>query len=284
MPDTGLIQFLDWGTGSTVNASIGKVTGGDMTPDSNLQHREGIGANDHIVGGPITLGGNATVQLQSESILSYAIRSGFTSPSLTALSFAGGKQAAGRKHTGCYINTLGLTCSVGEALAASIAWLGTGQDVYTTAATAHSSDVTWEWFTATATIAGSAARQVTSWEISLNNNVEPVWTLDTSTAGQMRLPDALHIGSQEITFKCDVLVQPDATDIGDILGDTLATNSTASLVVKGGTSGTDTMTIALSNLSRKSAAIPFVVGGGLVTYSLEFECKKNASCISITVA
>jgi hypothetical protein len=282
MPDTGLEQFLDWGTATKISASVGKVTGGSLEWDSALQHREGIGAQDSIVGGPIVLGGSFDVILQSEAILDYAFRTGYTSPSMTALCFAGGTTGAGRKQTGAYINTLGLSGSVGEALTASIEWMALTDATYSTAPTAYDTDLTWEWYNATCSIDGQAL-ECQSFEVSLNNNLEPIYSIDAKTDNQKRWPDSLKIGSQEVSVSCDVLTRPGDTTIADIIADSLSTDNTISITYLGGTSGTDTMTIALSNLARVSCSEPFVVGGGLVTYSLQFEAKKDASVFSVTV-
>lgn len=281
--EVGLQQFLDWGTATTISTTCGKVTGGSIDYDSALVHLEGIGAQDSIVGGPVVLGGNFTVALQSEAILAYALRSNYTAPSLTDLCFAGGEMLDGRKHTGAKINTLGLSCSIGEPLVADIAWLATADAAYTDAPKAYDTESTWQWFTGTASI-GSASLQCQSFDIQVNNNCEPVYYLDTSTENQRRWPDAIKIGSQEVTLSVDVLTHQPSTIIADIIADSLASNVTASFTLTGGTSGTDTMTIALTNLARKTAPIPFVVGGGLVTYSMQFEAKKDASVLSITVA
>lgn len=283
MADTGLCQFLDWGTATTINKSAGKVTGGNITYDSALQHREGIGAQDDIVGGPIPFGGSADVTLQSETLLQYALRSAFTSPTLTDLCFAGGKTSDGRKQTGCKINTLSLSCAVSDALQASIAWLATGDAAYSTAPQAYDTESTWEWAGATATIAGSASLQCQDFEVSINNNLEHIFSLDATTENQRRWPDAIKIGSQEVSVSITALTMEHATVPPAVILDDLAQDLTCVFTLRGGTSGTDTMTITASNLARATVGIPWVVGGGLVAYPYTFEAKKDAASISITV-
>ena len=284
MAETGLCQFLDWGASTTISASMGKVTGGSLTYDSAVTHREGIGAQDSMVGGPIPLGGSADVILQSEAIIAYALRSAYTCPTLTDFCIAGGKLADARKQTGCKINTLGLSCSIGEPLSASIEWLATGDAAYATAAQAYDAEYTWEWFTATANVAANSALQVQSFEISLNNNCEHIWTLDTATETQQRLPDAIKVGSQEVTVSVEALVMQHATTPAALIQDTLATNLTCVFTFKGGTSGTDTMTITASNLARATAGVPWTVGGGLIAYPYTFEAKKDAASLTVSVA
>lgn len=283
MADTGLLQFLDWGTADTISASVGKVTGGNLDADSALVHREAIGAQDDIEGGPVPIGGNADLILQDGTLIGYALRSAFTSPSLTALCFAGGDNVDGRKQTGCKINTLRLGCSVGEAATASIAWLGLADAAYTTAAQSYLTDYSFEWYSATASI-NSASLNVTSWEVNVNNNLEHIWHLDTTTENQRRWPDEIKIGSQNVTLGIDCLVHQPSTIINDIIADSLATDITASFTVLGGASKTETLTVSLTNLSRRTAPIPFVVGGGLVSYRMEFEAPNDTDCITVSVA
>jgi len=283
--DVGLQQFLDYGVGASITATCGKVTSGEVGPnDSALVHREGIGAQDDVVGGAVAFGGNQTFTVESELLLAYALRSSFTTPSLTDLTFAGGKNLAGRQHTGAKIDTLALHCAFNEGLTADIAWLATSDAAYATAPKGYNSDKTWEWGGASAVMPDSMNLQVQSWDLNINNNLSLQYYQDTSKSGARRWPDAIHVGSQEVTLRADVLVQPDATIIDDIIGDTLGVALTATLTLLGGTSGTDTMTIALTSLSRKSAPVPLSAGGGLITYSMEWEAKKDASVISISVA
>ncbi len=284
MADTGLGQFLDWGTGTDISYAVGKVTGGSLGPyESALAHREGIGAQDDIVGGPVVMQGDFTVTLQSEALLAYALRSSYTAPTLTALSFAGGNSGDGRKQTGCYINTLGLTCSVGESLTANIGWMGLTDAVYTTEQKSYLTDYTWNWFKGTATI-GGATLECQSFDISVSNNIEPIYSLDAKTTNQMRWPDSLKIGSQELSVTVDCLETQYATIFPALVQDDLAQNNAITFTFVGGTSGTDTMTIALTNLARVSASAPWTVGGGLVSYTYGFEAKKDCACLSISVA
>jgi hypothetical protein len=278
--DSGLVQFLDFGPGS-ITASVGKVTGGTWRGDSAAVHRESIGAQDSIVGGPIPIGGDAEFMVANADLLAYALRSSYTSPSLLALNFAGGVAGDGRTQTGCYINTLRLRGAVGEPLVASIEWLGLTDAAYTAAAQTYLTDTVFEWFTGVVSV-GSASLQTTGFEVSINNNLEHVFTMDAAVADSQRMPDAIHIGSQEVSMSCDVLTRPTSTAWADLLADSLATNIAASFAFTGGTGGSETLTIALSKLSRFTHSIPFNVGGGMVTYPLTFEAPKDSNVVAIT--
>ena len=282
MPDTGLGQHLDWGTASTVNTSVGKVQSASLGKDSALVHRQGVGAQDAIVGGALAPGGSAEFLVQSSALIAYAIRTGYTSPALTALTLAGGTAGDARQQTGCKIDTLGLSCSNGEALQASIAWLALTDEAYTTAAQTYVSGITFEWFTGVVTVAGSTWN-TTSFGIDLANGLEHLYYMDSAPTNPKRLPKAIKIGSSTLTMRCDMLTRPDSTTHTDIYGDTLGITGSATFVLTGGTSGTQTMTITCSNLSRKSVAIPIVVGGALVGYSMDFEAQMDSAHLTINV-
>ena len=284
MANDGLNQFLDWGTGSSITTTAGKVTGGGgMRYESGAQHREGIGAQDEMVGGLVPLGGSFDFIVENEAILAYGLRSSFTTPSLTALTFAGGDRGDGRQQTGCQINTMTLRMRTEEAMTASIDFLSLTDAAYSTTAKAYDTDTPWEWFGAASTIASVSTWEVASWELTINNNLSHLANLDTFTTNQKRWPDSIHVGSQEISFTAEIRVPVFSTVIADIISDSLATNLSASLTALGGTAGTDTMTIALSNLTRISQPIPLFTANNVVTYSVAYEAQKDASNISISV-
>lgn len=282
MPDTGLGQHLDWGTATTVNDCVGKVQSATLGKDSGVVHRQGVGAQDAMVGGKLAPGGSANFFVQTGDLLAYAIRSGTTIPSLTALTFAGGTSGDARQQTGCKINTLGLSCSIGEPLSAAIAWFALTDAAYTTAPQTLETGTTFEWFTGVVTIDG-AAWNTQSFGVDLNNNLEQIYYMDSAPVNSMRLPKAIKIGSSSMTVKADMLTRPSSTMHSDVYADTLDTDTSATFVLKGGTSGTQTMTITCSNLARKSFAIPLVVGGALVGYSMDFEAKMDSAHLAIAL-
>lgn len=283
MPDTGLLQHLDYGTATTVNTTVGKAVSASLGKDSGLVHRQGVGAQDAIVGGKLAPGGSAEFNIQAGTLINYAIRSGTTTPALTALTFAGGAVGDARQQTGCKLNTLGLSCSIGEPLNASISWLALTDAAYTAAAIAYEAGITFEWFTGVVTVGGTAWN-TTSFGIDLNNNLEHLYYMDSAPTNSMRFPKAIKIGSSSLTVRCDMLTRPGSTMHTDIFGDTLAQNTSAVFVLKGGTSGTQTLTLTCSNLARKSFTIPIVVGGALVGYSMDFEAVMDTAHFTAVVS
>ena len=171
--DTGIVEFLDWGTTSSITASVGKVTGGTIVGDSAAVHREAVGAQDKVTGGGIPYGGDCTFMAANYDLLTYAVRSAYTSPSLTDLTFAGGVSGYARQQTGCQINTMDLSCAIGEPLSANISWLGIADSAYATAPQDYLADISYEWFAGVVTLDGDPV-QCTGFTISLNNNLEQI--------------------------------------------------------------------------------------------------------------
>ncbi|OPZ65789.1 MAG: hypothetical protein BWY85_00346 [Firmicutes bacterium ADurb.Bin506] len=281
--DSGLLQFLDVGAGTSVSASVGKVTGGEWRIDPNVVHRESIGAQDTVTGGPLEPGGSAEFMVSASTVIDWAIRSSFTNPSLTALCFIGGFNADARKQTGAVINTMNLKCAVGEPLSASIEWMCLTDVPDSSSAQSYLTTTVYEWFTGTATIGGNTL-QCQSFDIALNNNCSYVYSLDATSSGTRRMPDAIHVGSQEVSVSVDYLTRPTSTVIADHTEDTLDTNNSCVFTFVGGTTGTQTMTITASNLSVSGISIPFSVGGEIISYSRSFEAKKDAASLSVAVA
>lgn len=281
-PHTGLGQQLDWGTSTTIAYSVGQVTGGSIDYNSNPFHSEGIGAQDKVHGGPVEFTGNATFIVQESSLIAYAKRTGTTAPSLTELCFAGGYGGVGQKQTGCKIDSLRASCSIGQPLTATVAWKGLDTAAYAADRQAVITKTDYMWFTGTCTAMG-ASLTMQAFDMELRNNLTSVYSLDAHTDNEMRWPDSIQVGDEELTFGCDVLARV-GTEYTDLVADTLGSAFTASLAFHGGTAGTQTLTIALSNLHMISAPIPFSVGGGLITYRLELGARKNQGSITITEA
>lgn len=278
MPDTGQQQHLDYGASPTPTTSVGLVTSATLEANSNPQQRKGVGAQAKVVGGAIEVVGQAEFIVQESTLLSYALRTGTTSPTMTALAFAGGYQGSAQNHTGCYIDTLALSCAVDGPLTASIAWKGTGRAAYSTARQAVLTPTTYEWYSAAVTFEG-AAWVCQSFTLNVNNNIKFYRDLDT-TASNKRLPTGLLIGDQQVTLEATLLTRPDATQMTDIYGDTLATNLAAVLAF---TNDTDTLTCTLANLHRVSR--PTVIRGddGIVEYTATWGSADNDSS-ALTIA
>lgn len=281
--DSGLGQFLDFGATTTITASVGKVTGGSWAGDSGAVHREAIGAQDLVTGGPVPIGGSADFMVSNYDWLTYGLRSVFTPPALTDFCVAGGFIGDGRHQQQCKMASLRLSCAAPGPLTASVTWLGLTEAAYTTAPMTYlgTTDIVCEWYTGVVTI-GEGSLQCIGMDLTIDNGLEHVWTLDGATTNQKRWPDAIHVGTQNVALSVNVLTRPDTTAWTDILADTIAVDIGASFAFTGGTGGAETFQITLEGLSRFTQPIPLAVGGGMITYALTFEGPNDKSCVSIS--
>jgi len=280
MPDSSTKLFLDYGVSTDITACAGLVTSARLDAESNPQQRKGIGAQGTVVGGATDVTGEASFLVQSSTLLEYALRSGTTNPTMTALAFAGGVQGSGQKHTACYIDTLSVSCAVEGSLTAALTWMGTGRAAYTTARQTPLTPSTYEWFSAAVTFEG-AAWLCQSFTLNLGNGIYANRDLDTK-ASDKRLPVSLGIGDQTITLEATLLTQPDATQLTDIYADTIATDLAAVLAF---TNDTDTLTFTLANLHRVSRPVVIELTDGAIEYSATWAAADNdASALTIAAA
>lgn len=281
--DSGLGLFMDVGTGTTVTARLGRVTGGGMNPLDQVETREGIQADTLTVGGPLEPGGTASYEVSAVTWLNYAIRASITSPALTDLCFVGNYSGDARKQTGAKISKITLKGAVRSALTADIEWKCLTDVADTSTPQAALSTTVFEWFTGTALIDG-VARQCQDFTIELDNSVEYIYSLDTTTENTRRFPDALHVGSQTFSVQTTTLTRPTTTEFAAVQADTLSVSDTCVFTFIGGTSGTQTLTITCSNLTPTGIAVPFSVGGEIKSYDRNFTGKKDTACLTLAVA
>lgn len=284
---TGILQYLVWGVGATPTAAVGTVTGGEIGPGVNpIVHREGIRGQDYIAGGLIDISGSADFLVEDESdanIVEYALRSSYTTPAMTALSFEGGTtNNIGHLHTGVYINTLSLRQSVGEALVASIAWMGTGYTrTGTPSAKSARTGKPYEWERSTFTI-DSGTYVVQAITLNLNNNLAAYASLDTATANSMRFPDALNIGSEDLDMSVVLMSPADQSTLFDLTADVIDVDVDVVWVAN---NGTRKLTVTVSDLACSTNPMPFVAPGDNVLWNVELTGKKNnATTVTIVDA
>lgn len=275
--DSGILQYAQWGTGASTDTSFGTVTGGEVGPgNSNPQHREGIAGQDRIVGGLMEVTGNIEWLLQGTNdatFAGYALRSAMTTPSLTALSIEGGtSNGYGYLHTGCKIGTFTVTGSVGEATMFSCTWQGTDcEKVASPSVAAVQTGNTFEWFEGNATIDGGSY-DLSSFEVTVENSLEPYSSLDTKAAGDKRFPEGIKVGSEIVT--CNLVLQTASGNdtLADLGADTLDNDIDVVLTCS---DGTNTFTITLSDLACSTNPMGIVAPDGLVTWSMALEGKRN---------
>lgn len=276
---SGQGQFASWGAGASVAASVGIVTGGEVgPPTSPINHRRGIYAQARMTGGLLEYTGSIEflpTGTNDATLIGYALRSSFTDPDLTALAIEGGH--AGEHswtHTGCYIGTLELSQSVGEALSASITWQGTDgtRDDSPTAQAAETGN-TYEWFKTCVTIDGSAY-ECQEISVSLDNQLEPYSDLDTKDAGGQRKPQAIRVGSEIVTASLVIASPADHSTLFDMDADDIDVDID---VVWTASNGSRTLTITLSDLACSANPMPFASPDGLTVWNVELEAKQDTA-------
>jgi len=87
--DTGITQYLEYGTGATSDTYAGRVTGGELRADPNRIWRPSVGGKHAAARGIINIGGSATIEVADKTLISYFSRTSFTNPALTSLTFEG---------------------------------------------------------------------------------------------------------------------------------------------------------------------------------------------------
>lgn len=278
--ESGILQYAQWGTGATTDTAFGTVTGGEIGPgDSNIQHREGISGQDKKVGGLIAVTGNVEWLLQGTNdatFAGYALRSAMTLPSLTALSIEGGmSNGYGYLHTGCYIDSFSVNGAEGEATTFNATWQGLAVEKVTSPSVAAvSTGDTFEWFQGNVTIDGTNY-DVASYDLTVENSLEPKSSLDTKAAGSKRFPEVIKIGSEIVT--CNLVLQTASGNdntLADLGADTLDEDIDVVITCS---DGTNTFTITLGNLSCATNPMGFEAPDGLVTWKMALEGTRNAA-------
>ena len=285
MPHTALTQYWNYLDGTA--KAIGLVTGGEMGWNPNLQERLGIAGQSALAGGSMSAAGNVNVLVQNKAFFTTAgnvLRASATNPVINPFTIEGGGLASilddGSDfcHTGAKVASCRFSSAINGALAAAIAWIGTG---YTEGAgnnAANATNLTYEWFEGVVTVDG-ATMLVQSMDIEVITGVQPYYSHDVK-ASQKRFPDGLTIGHQYVNLNCDVITFPGSTRAVDwVLADAVDRAISASFAY----TGSDTMTLALANLSCSGIGIPFKTDDGAVVYPLSFRARADdTGAITIT--
>jgi hypothetical protein len=273
-------QYLDWGTGSSTSASVGLVVGGDApgAPDSPINHREGIYAQDVMAGGMLEY--NRSFDFlprgtNDATLIGYALRSSFTAPTLTDLCFEGGHASEhGWKHTGCKIDEIELTQAVGDALQCSLTYQGTGgtrQD--SPSPQSAETGKTYEWFKSDVAI-DAGNYDVQEITVTVANNLEVYSDLDSKSENSERKPTGIKVGSEVVTCSLVMLTPANHSTLFDLDADDIDTDID---VVWTASNGTRDLTITLSNLACSANPQPFQAPDGLVVWNVELEAERNTS-------
>lgn len=250
MAETGLFQWLKWGT-ATANAGTGVVDGGDLNLNPNTRSRIGIGGNQIRRGGVIGAEGAATMYVTDTNfgLWEAAKRATYPRGAPTAVIIEGGATSWGRQYplATTYINEATFDYAQGEGLKQTISWISTDAIpiVGSTQPAETAEDFEDYEFVVQFGAAGTMEYEVQSFSLRLTNNITAYTAGDTKAAGSLRKPIGLVYGMEELTFGLNALLPLSIAETG-LYWDCLPDDLTASIV--GTNCDGDVITIELERL------------------------------------
>jgi len=279
----GFIQHLDYGTSPTASATVGKVVSGTMAYDSAGGFAMSIGGVADVQDGMVNATGSATFMPTNATFLANALRTSPTSSDLTELVFLGGTSSEAYSHDDAKINTLRLSCSVGQLLQAEVAWIAKApSQVAVPTWKAYDTGSPFAWHQGTTVTLEGGSYQLREFSIEVNNNCTAETSLDTKSANSQRLPEEVLEGNEEVSGSFTTAVPISSSIMDDIYGDTRSFTNTAALVF---TNGTGALTITVDNMACRTHKMPFQPAGEIILFETTFHCKMNdASAIAISYA
>ncbi len=274
--DTGISQYLKYGTGATADTYAGRVTGGRIGADAARVWRSSVGGKHAAARGIVVPSGSATIEVADKTLISYFRRASFTNPSLTALTFEGaciGDNNYGWTQTGCRINSLDVKIAIGEPLTVGIEWLATAEADQAAPSAPNQSATHFEWFEGSCTL-GNTTYGMQSFGFKAENGLEALSTIETKSATTKLLPQDFRVGIEKITgVSIEMLAKP-STSMWGIHADTDVSNIGAVITA---TSGAASITFTLANLAVNSREMPFEGADGAILYKLEMSGEPNSS-------
>ena len=278
--NTGITEYLMYGTSTDPDTYAGRVTGGELRADSGLSWQGSVGGKHASNFGIWAGGGTATLDVYNSTLLAFAKRSSYTSPSLTTLCFGGGLIGGNNvefKQTGCKLNSFDVSLAIGGIMTATVEWFAMAQadDMIASGPTQNGS--VWRWFQGQCTFNGSTY-SLQSAKCSLNNGLQRIADIETTTAGSLMLPGDLAIGPEKVTAAFEMLAKPGTAM--NLHQDGGVTGLSALIQAS---DGTHTLSFTLANLAGRSTRLPFASNEGLVVFSLDLEAEPNNST-SLTIA
>ncbi len=271
--DTGITQYLKYGTGADADTYCGRVTGGELRADARRIWRPSVGGAHGVGRGILDIGGTATIEVAEATLLNYFQRASYTNPSLSALVIEGGLYGQNKsfKQTGCYLGTLDFDFAVGDALTATIGWQAVDQAISTAGSAPAQAGTHWEWFQGACLFNGTAYK-LQRLRFSASNNLEPISDIETK-ASNYWLPTDIKIGKLTCEVNLDMIQVP-GTTAWDLAADTDVTDLVA---VMSATDGSNTITITVSNLAGSTTRVPLEGDDSLVVVSMSLSAEPNAT-------
>jgi len=276
---SGFLQHLDYGVGTSVSASVGKVTGGTWGP-----HNSGADYDFSIGGIPspkyalFVPEGSCTFWPTSVGIIASCRRASFTSTAPPLLVFQGGNSREAFQHASAYVDKLGLECSAPDGkLTASLSWKAISPTIISVPTwQAHSAGSEFHWFQATCTL-GTQSCQMQSFKIDVSNNLAADTSLDGGTAGYLRLPEEITAGNETITGNFTVAIPPSTDALAESWKDVPDATVAASLVFVNAAVSPVTLNLALANMTITNWSFNYVDSSSRSVYTIDYIGKPNTA-------
>ena len=272
--DTGLGEYLNYGTASA-NTNAGRVTGGELRANPNHIWRPSIQGKHASGRGIWNGGGTATIEVADATLIGYGLRASMTSPGLTALYFEGGMVDTGGNiqgwtQSGCAIDSVEVSIAVGDPLTATITWLASDQADNEAPSSTSPSATHFEWFEGACTF-DALTYALQSMTFTVNNNLEPISSVEAKGANTLVLPEDFKIGKETVTMSADMLVFPGTTHWN--LHEDIAVTGLGAVI--SAVSGGHTITCTLANVAGTAVRMPFAADDGSVLFHFEGEGEPN---------
>jgi len=273
----GFIDHLDYGSGASTTATVGRVLSGTWEIDDGGDYDYSIGGYSASRDGMVSAKGNATflVTNSCKTVLGLALRASITANSLTDCVFQAGTSSEAYQMLSSHIDSLKLTGRVNQSVQAEISWVSRAPSVVAVPTwKSYDTGAPFQWFQGTCTIGGSAYT-MQDFSIDLNNNVTAHTSLDVKSANSQRLPEELVDGNEIISATFTVAVPITSTIMDDPFADNITFTNDISLAFVNASS--ETFTITMADLKLKSWSKPFAAGGDVVYWTLTMEPLPNTA-------
>jgi len=277
MAETGFVQAFKWdeqGAEPSYNSG-GLIRGGSLNIQSPDNRRLGIGGQALWSAGGIIPAVAPQVDVTDDTLalIAHAIRASYPAGALTEIMCHVGTAAHDWLLENAVIRQLTLSGAPEQPLSATfdIVALACAED--TSGAEEPEVGAALEYYMGAVTI-GESPYDCRSFEVVINNNVNPRFNLDTKVADSARFPGSLSLGAEEISLRLNL-----GTHLTyDVLADTPARDIGAVIVY---TDGVNTLTLTFTGLAIVGGKqMPFVGGSDDVIWDLALQGAPESLAIT----
>jgi len=199
--------------------SAGKVTGGSMKIDNNLQALASIGGDVTVREGRINADGDVRLYLQNATLLNYGKRAVYPYSTLSSLTFEGGTDSDSIQLVGSKINEIEWTFRQGEILQVALKLLALYALQSTGGIHANLPDMVFTDFEGKVTW-DSLDYDVMGGRVTLNNNLKRGGALKSRT-GTLRKNDYIQEGLEATSAEIELLSEYTTSIVGTTVNEVI---------------------------------------------------------------